>query len=240
MVGECDGDNVGEEAVGEAVGLRLVGEVVRGTVGEAVGDAMWSESATAKTLGGRRGGRRGGQLTLVGEVVGGTVGEAVGCRSNRIGHDRLGVLNPQPLACNSAHNSPVSGGRGISGDRQHSLAQQTVAQRGIAHGRGSRAHGNWAGVRGTRDWDRPVMPDAEKGRRGVQNGRRGVQGGRGHAHGATKVHNRRPGRSNSNRRKLPNEARGNSLPCASLGEAGGARHWRVGEACGAREIRERG
>ena len=83
----------------------------------------------------------------------------------------------------------------MAGDRQHSLAQQTVAQRGIAHGRGSRAHGNWAGVRGTRDWDRPVMPDAEKGRRGVQNGRRGVQGGRGHAHGATKVHNRRPGRS---------------------------------------------
>ena len=51
MVGECDGDNVGEEAVGEAVGLRLVGEVVRGTVGEAVGDAMWSESATAMTFG---------------------------------------------------------------------------------------------------------------------------------------------------------------------------------------------
>ena len=83
----------------------------------------------------------------------------------------------------------------MAGDRQHSLGQQIVAQRGITHGRGSRAHGNWAGVRGTRDWDGPVMPDSEKGRRGVQNGRRGVQGGRGHAHGATKVHNRRPGRS---------------------------------------------
>ena len=56
-----------------------------------------------------------------------------------------------------------------------------------------------------------VDPNTEKGRRGVQ-------GGRGHEQGATKVHNRTTGQQhNSNRRKLPNEARGTSLPCASLG-----------------------
>ena len=63
MVGECDGNDVGGEAVGDAVGdvvglklvgLKLVGEVVGGTVGEPVREAMWSESATAITLGGRR------------------------------------------------------------------------------------------------------------------------------------------------------------------------------------------
>ena len=71
-----------------------------------------------------------------------------------------------------------------------------------------------------------VDPNTEKGRRGAQ-------GGRGHEQGATKVHNRTTGQQhNSNRRKLPNEARESSLPCASLGEADGARHWRVGEARG--------
>ena len=63
MVGECDGNDVGGEAVGDAVGdvvwlklvgLKLVGEVVGGTVGGPVREAMWSESATAITLGGRR------------------------------------------------------------------------------------------------------------------------------------------------------------------------------------------
>ena len=55
-VGECDGNDVGGEAVGELVGLKLVGlklvgEMVGGTVGGPVREVMLSESATAITLG---------------------------------------------------------------------------------------------------------------------------------------------------------------------------------------------